>query len=104
MHERDPGRAIRGLTARQIETWRAWYDLEPRDEERADWQAALGALMHAKEGTTLVEMVRMLRDHWMPVSKAEAKRRRIEKRRKWQSRLNEYGKGLQEEKVKRGRK
>jgi hypothetical protein len=38
-------RMLRGMTTRQLTEWRAYADLEPFDEERADYRAA--SIVHA---------------------------------------------------------
>lgn len=93
------------MTAGQIETWRAWYDLEPRGDERADVLTAMLALANAKEGTTVLDIVQMIRDLWTPITPKEEKRRKREKSRRWQSRLNEFGRKMMDDdrKVKRGK-
>lgn len=53
---------LRGITARQLEEWRAYADLEPFDEERADARAAsvvmavLNTAPNRRKGTPLAEL------------------------------------------------
>lgn len=65
--------------------WRAWYDLEPRGEERADIHTAwlIAHLGHNPEGTTVGDILEKIRC-WQPKTKADAerKKRRTKKRAK----------------------
>jgi len=77
--------------ARNLAWWRAWYDLEPRGEDRSDWHAALLALLTGKlkEGMALDDVLNMMRDCWYPPTREEKELRKVirkkRNRKKWQA-------------------
>lgn len=73
--------------------WKAWYELEPRGEERGDWQTAIATLPHIKEGSTIADVLRILKDCWHPVTREEKERRKEEKKRRARQKMNAYSRG-----------
>lgn len=85
--------------ARNIAWWRAWYDLEPRGEDRGDWQAAITAVLSGdlKEGTGLDDVLNMLRDCWHPVAAEEKERRKEERKRRARKRWQAHNRKILQE-------
>lgn len=70
--------------------WKAWYDIEPRGDARSDWHAALMAFPHAKDGMTLLDVQRLLKDLWNPPDRDEKERRKEERKRRARKKMNDY--------------
>jgi hypothetical protein len=103
-------------SARKLARWRAWYDLEPRGEDRADLHAAVIAHeivnfaigLAGGEPIALADMLQAIRDCWIPLTPREKKRRKQRRKQRWKQRLRGYGESLKAAQAvkdkKRGRK
>lgn len=85
--------------ARNLAWWRAWYDLEPRGEDRGDWQTALTAVLSGdlKEGVGIDDVLNMLRDCWHPVEPEEKERRKQERKRRALKRFRAHNRKILKE-------
>ena len=74
------------MSASDIEIWRAWFDLEPRGDDRADWHAALIASQITagplQEPQSLDDMLRLLRACWDRAAMEKEKKRRKHRKQK----------------------
>lgn len=85
--------------ARNLAWWRAWYDLEPRGEDRGDWQAALAAITSGsmKGDKWFDDVLNMLRDCWHPVTAEEKERRKLERKRRARKRWQAHNRKMLQE-------
>lgn len=90
------------MPMRDLAGWRAWYEVEPRGDDRADLHASLVASEIAQvlaafsggEPITPAAFLQYLRDHWTPLTKAERERRKQQRTKKWKARLRGAGEAL----------
>jgi hypothetical protein len=87
------GRFLAGLTARDLEIWRAWYDLEPRGDERADYHAALVAAA-VDRSATVADMLGWLNSCWDAArAKREAERQKLKRHKQMKAQWRGVGRG-----------
>jgi hypothetical protein len=84
--------------------WRAWYEAQPRGEERADLHAALIAkeilnvaiALAGGEPATTAELLEHLEDHWREPTAAEKRHRKLRRRQRGLAKLRGVGKAFRE--------